>query len=52
MVTIVIDMTTILLKSSGSRDSGYNLDVYLVCFKVIKQNIEIEGPGGDLGPKK
>jgi hypothetical protein len=52
MVTIVIDMTTMLLKSSGSRDPGYNLDVYWICFNVIKKNIEIEGPSGDLDPKK
>ena len=52
MIKMEIDMTTILLKSNGSQDPCYNSHVYWVCFNVIKKNIEIEGPGGDLGPKK
>jgi hypothetical protein len=47
-----IDMTTIVLKSSGGRqDPRYSL-VCWVFFNITKNNIQTNGPGGDIGPKK
>jgi hypothetical protein len=44
-----IDVTTIMLKSGGRQDPRY----YLVCWvfsNVTKNNIQTNGPGGDIGP--
>ena len=44
-------MTSIMLKSSGRQDPRYSLACWLF-FNVTKNNIQTNGPGGDIGPLK